>query len=375
MANRTPEQTKKGFLESSYVPSHSEFTVKSYNTSINKLRSFLDERYQYNEIQFANEIVEGKLNVYEILREFVVNIDKQGYKPRSIRAYLSGVKGYLRYLGVRINTDDFRQIVKTPKAMTNHEKALTKEILIRLLRICHQKLQTSILVVVSSGLRIGELVQLRLDDVDFTSTPTKIRVRAETAKTRQGRETFISVEATKALKDYLVHYFDWNEKGDNSHMHQKPIFGRTSKGDTYDNQKISGNRWASELSLQQSLRTHVDKIPELNIKNENDRSLIHWHSFRKYFRTTVGNEVNRDFAEALMGHDFYMSTYYTLSEDKKRELYLKAEPALTISDAIAVEKSYSKLSDQYQSLQNKFDGFTNYLHSNGVKVPDEFLTH
>jgi len=321
MPEKTPEQMRQGFLESTYVPSHSEFTVKSYNTSINKLRSFLDERYQYNEIQLAKEITNENLNVYEFLREFVVYIDKQGYKPRSIRAYLSGVKGYLRYLGVRINSDDFRQIVKTPKAMTNHEKALTKEILIRLLRICHQKLQTSILVVVSSGLRIGELVQLRLDDVDFTSTPTKIRIRAETAKTRQGRETFISVEATNALKDYLARYFDWKENGDNSHMHLKPIFGRTSHGEIYDKRKITGSRWASELSLQQSLRTHVDKIPELNIKNENDRSLIHWHSFRKYFRTTVGNEVNRDFAETLIGHDFYMSTYYNLSEDKKRELY------------------------------------------------------
>lgn len=373
MPEKTPEQMRQGFLETAYVTSHSEFTVKTYNTSINKLRSFLDERYQYNEIQFVKEITNENLNVYEILREYVVYIDKKGYKPRSIRAYLSGAKGYLRYIGVRINSDDFRQIVKIPKAMTNHEKALTKEILIRLLRVCHQKLQTSILVIVSSGLRIGELVQLRLDDIDFTSSPTKIRVRAETTKTRQGRETFITVEATKALKDYLVSYFDWNEKGDNSHMNQKPIFGRTSKGETYDNQKNSGNRWASELSLQQSLRTHVDKIPELNVKNENDRSLIHWHSFRKYFRTTVGNEVNRDFAEALMGHDFYMSTYYTLSEEKRRELYLKAEPELTISDYQEVAKTFAILSEKHDYLSNKVDGMLDYFKTQGVKVPESLL--
>jgi len=373
MPEKTPEQMRQGFLETAYVTSHSEFTVKTYNTSINKLRSFLDERYQYNEIQFVKEITNENLNVYEILREYVVYIDKKGYKPRSIRAYLSGAKGYLRYIGVRINSDDFRQIVKIPKAMTNHEKALTKEILIRLLRVCHQKLQTSILVIVSSGLRIGELVQLRLDDIDFTSSPTKIRIRAETTKTRQGRETFITVEATKALKDYLVSYFDWNEKGDNSHMNQKPIFGRTSKGETYDNQKNSGNRWASELSLQQSLRTHVDKIPELNVKNENDRSLIHWHSFRKYFRTTVGNEVNRDFAEALMGHDFYMSTYYTLSEEKRRELYLKAEPELTISDYQEVAKTFAILSEKHDYLSNKVDGMLDYFKTQGVKVPESLL--
>jgi len=132
MPEKTPEQMRQGFLETAYVTSHSEFTVKTYNTSINKLRSFLDERYQYNEIQFVKEITNENLNVYEILREYVVYIDKKGYKPRSIRAYLSGAKGYLRYIGVRINSDDFRQIVKIPKAMTNHEKALTKEILIRL---------------------------------------------------------------------------------------------------------------------------------------------------------------------------------------------------------------------------------------------------
>ena len=43
-------------------------------------------------------------------------------------------------------------------------------------------------------------------------------------------------------------------------------------------------------------------------------------------RTAVGNVCGRDFAEALIGHGFYMDTCYVLSDAQKQELYLKAEP-------------------------------------------------
>ena len=354
--------------------SHSDFTVKSYKTAINKLRLFLAKKYSCNEIQICDKVFTKEIDIYHLLREFVVYLDQLGHKPLSIQAYLSGAKGYFRYIGVKISTDDFRQLVKIPKAVTNHEEALTKEILVRLLHNCPSKLQTGILVAVSSGMRLGEIVQLRLGDINFSSTPTTIRIRGETSKTRKGREVFISAEATKALKDYLVRYFSWNENGDNSHMQTKPIFGRTSSGNTYANKLISGSRWAAELALQQSLSSHIKKIPALNRKNENGRSLIHWHSFRKFFRTTVGNVTNRDFAEDLIGHEFYMSTYYNLSADKKLELYLKAEPALTISDSIIIEKSYAKLSGKYDNLSGKFDNLMHYLTNNGVRVPESLAS-
>jgi len=100
---------------------------------------------------------------------------------------------------------------------------------------------------------------------------------------------------------------------------------------------------------------------------------IHFHAFRKYFRTNVGNACGRDFAEALMGHGFYMDTYYQLPEEKKHEMYLEAEPHLTISDTKSIENNFKSLSTKYQNLETKVDDLMSYLRTNSIKVPENLF--
>jgi hypothetical protein len=71
-----------------------------------------------------------------------------------------------------------------------------------------------------------------------------------------------------------------------------------------------------------------------------------------------------------MGHGFYMDTYYQLSVEKRREMYLLAEPQLTVSDFKAVEKDMKVLSTKYQNLENKVDDLMQYLRTNSIEVPD-----
>jgi integrase len=53
-------------------------------------------------------------------------------------------------------------------------------------------------------MRIGEIIQLRLADIDFTTNPATVMLRKETTKTRETRITHITLEATKALQDYIA---------------------------------------------------------------------------------------------------------------------------------------------------------------------------
>ncbi len=360
------------FLDSVYVMSHSRSTVISYRLSIKVLREFLAERYSINEINLVEKVKNNEIDIYSLLRELVVYRDKKGNTARTIRTYMSGIKGYLRYLGIKISTDEYKQLVKSPRIVTRRDEPITKEMIVRLMHNSPPKLQTAILVAVASGMRIGEIVQLRLSDIDFSSIPTKIKIRANTAKTRQSRETFITTEATKALKDYLTSNFGWKENENNSHLLNQTIFSRTMSN-KIKYKHPENEKSCAQLCLQKSLQTHVEKIPELDIRNEGGRKTIHFHGFRKYFRTTVGNVCGRDFAEALIGHGFYMDTYYVLSEEQKRELYLKAEPYLTISDFKAVENNMKVLSENYQKLERKFDNFMQYLEEQGIQVPTPLL--
>ena len=127
---------------------------------------------------------------------------------------------------------------------------------------------------------------------------------------------------------------------------------------------------SAERLLMKQLKYYIKKIPDLNRTNPNGIRVIHFHAFRKFFRTTVGNVSGRDFAEALIGHQFYMNTYYQLNDEKKREMYLAVEPHLTISDFVTVEKNIKKISEKNSQLEEKFNDLLQYLRTNSIEVPN-----
>jgi len=365
------ENTVQEFLDSVYVRSHSEETIKTYRNCIKRFEKFCREKFGYSLKEITVRIKDSQHDVYEILRDFVVYLDKQGYKPRTVDLTINASKGLLRYAGIKIYSEDFKQVVRLPRKTKTQEIPLTKDILIRLLRNVSPKLQTVILVAISSGMRIGELVQLTVSDFDFTSNPTRIRIRADTTKTRTQRESFLTTEATKALKDYLERFHKQAEGESNSHLVGKPVFGRTSmsKGKLRDDNSLKYSKvLVSKVLLQKTLENAIKKIPDLSAKNENGKNAIHFHAFRKFFRTTVGNVCGRDFAEAMIGHNFYLDTYYQLPESKKRELYLLAEPHLTLSDFETVEKNIQSLSSRHEALERKIDSLMTYLNKNSIPL-------
>jgi len=365
---QTSEQIEKQFLDSVYLISHSDKTVQTYKTALNHFRKFVISQYNCDDIILVEQIRSEQTDVYTVVQDFIIYLDQKQVGPRATRSYLSGLKGYLRKMGLRFSSDDFKQLVKVPKIIKTREIPVTKEMILRVLHNSSPKLQTAILVCTSSGLRIGELVQLKLSDIDFECNPTKLSVRAAIAKGSMSRETFITSEATSALQDYLKRYFDWTENEPNLSLQNTMIFGRISAVKTGPIPKFSLN--SAKQILQNSLRNQIENIAELNVRNENGIRAIHFHALRKFFRTTVGNICGRDYAEALMGHGFYMDTYYQLPEGKKKQMYLDAEPHLTISDFEAVEKNIQTISAKNAQLEEKFNDLLQYLRTNSIEVPN-----
>ena len=78
------------------------------------------------------------------------------------------------------------------------------------------------MILASAGTRAVETCAIRLRDIDFSTRPTKIHIRKEYAKTRVGRDIFISDKATKYLKDWI--FFEYrtrsNNIDDNNNEHQ-----------------------------------------------------------------------------------------------------------------------------------------------------------
>lgn len=329
------------FLDSVYVSSHSSKTIWTYTSGLKHLEKFTAQKHQCELDALLARIKQKELNIYKVLNEFVIYLDKQGKSAASITTWVAAAKGFFRHYDIKVYAEDFRQSVRTPKKVHHREEPITKEILIRLLHNATPRLRTVVLIAVASGMRIGEIVQLRISDIDFDSKPVKIRIRAEITKGKtQARESFLTGEAASGLKDYLKKTLEWNEKSPD-----RPIFEKT--GETDRSRKVLID------SLSSSMRRSCENIPELTKVNEGGRRMVHFHGFRKYFRTKVGNATNRDFAEALMGHRFYLDTYYNLSEPEKQKMYLKAEPELTISDYTEIERKLEK----NKELQHEIEFF------------------
>jgi len=219
---------------------------------------------------------------------------------------------------------------------------LTKSVLNRLLQNCVPKLRVAILIACSSDMRIGEIVKLKKSDIDFTTSPTTIKVRRETTKTRETRFTHITTEASKSLSDYLTkNKTDSNSDDPFLFMHLK------NKNDPAAYYK---SMFSARQTFMEKLRKTTDSIHELSTKNENGQNSIHFHAFRKWFKTQVTTAGQSDFAEALMVHKSIKLVYFKQSSEARMKLYQKMEPFLTISDFTRVEKTMDELQDQVQSL-------------------------
>ena len=368
MTESSIENLIADYLDTIYILSHSQGSVDSYRFAINRFKKFVQDKYEKSLEQIISEIKDNSMDRYQIFQNFVIYLDKEGKKPSSIKIWVMGAKGFLKHCGIKLYNEDFKMAVKLPKRVHQREEPLTKEIILRLLNNVSAKLRTIILVATASGMRIGEILQLKLYDIDFDSKPTKIKIRAETTKTRESRETFLTAEATKSLKDYLTRYFGWKENEFNN-LQDLIIFGRTSKSRKSLKERKTTLQKSNSSVLTNSMKRHLENIPELSKLNENGRLMVHFHAFRKYFRTVVGNAVGRDYAEALMGHHFYLDTYYQLPDQEKLSMYLQAEPFLTISDFSAIKKELKNQKQIHEEIIKKQLELDRLLEDNHIEVP------
>ena len=392
----------KNFVQKKFRVSRSYSTRDGYESAINRFIEFVRIQYNLDMEQLLRMIKETKEidpisvldDYYTYLSNYKKSTAKTGYAGATIKYYINVTKEFLNYEGCKIYNEDVKQRFKLPRKTLVYEKGLTKETINRLIRLANPKLATTILIACSSGMRISEIVQLRLSDIDFTKNPTTITIRKETAKTRQTRVTCITSETTVALKDYLRQYLAWHENyNEDRHILLSTFEERIKRLE----EKLQQNNYNVELyrgqdkkrlallekqletlgedelyarsvkttkhSLENQLRNIVNSIPELDTKNDNGRNSIHFHAFRAWFKTQVTDAHQSDFAESLMGHTSLKLVYYRQNENARKETYLKIEPFLTIADTTKIEIKYEKLEEENLDLRKIVEGLSIQLQN------------
>jgi len=386
------------FLERKFRTSRSFSTKGTYNSALKKFIEFLWIQYNFDLGELLRKIDAKEADPVEILDNFYSflaeckreNSEKVGYSNQTICDYISVVKEFLNGEGCKIYNEDIKQRFKLPRKINVYEKGLTKDIINRIVRLANPKLATVVLIACSSGMRIGEIVQLRFSDVDFTE-PTTITVRAETTKTQETRITHISSEATSAVKDYLSrknrpmknedYVFLLQHEDRLRHLRERLIKNQYNniglqKMDKKNIKILESNlknitkeeRYAKSVlstnhNLEKQLSVMIKNIPQLNAKNENGRSSIHFHAFRAWFKTQVTDAHQSDFAEALMGHKSLKLIYYRQNEKARAQTYLDVEHSLTIVETEKIDQNYTQMQKDNQELRGIVDSLSRQLQS------------
>ena len=347
------EEQIESFLQKKFRYSKSFDTKRTYGHALKRFQEFLAKRYSLSIGKSLVHFQSKKLDPITILDDFYGFLSsynrkdgKIGYSNSAITIGIVAAKEFLNSQGLHIYNEDIKQRFRFPRKETVFEEGLTKETLVRLLHNSTPRLQTAILMCLSSGMRIGELVQLKISDINFDTNPTTIHIRKETTKTRDMRFTQISSEATKSLKDYLRKKFRWSE---DSKM--EAFLYMNNKQDYSDPIQYDRSVRSAKSTLVQALWLVAGSVPELAMKNDNHRNNIHFHAFRAWFKTQVTTAHQSDFAEALMGHRSIKLTYYKQNTKDRLKTYLEVEPALTVSDFTKIESTMEDLRSELEYMR------------------------
>ena len=204
-------------------------------------------------------------------------------------------------------------------------------------------MKTYLLVLASGGMRAVECLAIRLKDLDFTISPTKIHIRKEYSKTKV-RDIYISDEATQDLKQWI----DWKYNND-----ERP---RTLDDDDL---LFTVYKTKNPLTLYVKVLTEFEKLLSIvgldqRKGGKQRRRKITLHSFRRFVKTVISDQTTTDYSEWFLGHN--KSPYYTRKEPERREIYsTKCMRDLTFLDYSTLEATgkniEAKLSEKEKEIQ------------------------
>ncbi len=304
------------FLDS--IGRNSRQSRRIYGFGLSHFQGFLYKEYgaDCSIDSIIDSLTSNKVNVYSVLDSFVSYLRGNGetskLSPNSISLYIAAVRSYLAYHDIDIVPAKFKRRVKLPKNHREDEQPIDGEDIRRILLSCNnRRLKAYLLVIASGGFRAMEALAIRYGDLDYSASPTKVKVRKEFAKNRVSREVYISDEATHFLKQWQ----DWKAR-------------RIKHIGPNDLVFITGNDNGAPVKLSSVyLRllqefNNVLKIVGMDSRKEGmNRRKITFHSFRRHLKGVLSNQVNTDYSEWFLGHN--KSPYYTLKQEQRRDIYLR----------------------------------------------------
>lgn len=341
------QKTIESYLER--IDLKAEGTIKNIRAALTRLDNFSQEKQGLTLDSYMQELNKMQQSqqfetLFDMLQKFVNSLDKGGMTPAAARNYIYSIKGFVRYCGIRITKEDIKDSITFRRNEEQEREPITKQQLQDIINKAKPNRKAYYLVLTSSGMRPQESVQLRKRDFDLTKKRIMIRIPGKYTKTKKTRITFVSKEAEEHLKPIL------NRINDDDLVfgtHTNPIRAKMNEEETF-------NRIRDKLGFTERYDSGVHKITLGGC-------------LRSWFITKT-NRIDYGLGHALAGHAQYMKRYDRLEVDEKLELYLKAEPSLSVF--LENPTTTTEMQETINQLQKMNAELTNKLETKQIEIED-----
>ena len=206
----------------------------------------------------------------------------------------------------------FDNYVETESAITSKEDWRT------IITNSNYPLKTILLIGLSSGCRISEILQLKESNYYKDENPPRLFIKGEITKKKHIRNTFLTPEATKSLEIWL------RQKDKRIKLASKKYFGK--KLEDYDKNKIFPYDYNT---IKKSFNIVCDAVGFGEIDENTNRRKFHIHLTRGYAKSNMRLMEEKNM-NLIIGHREYMDIYDNYTIETLAEDYKKTIPRLMI---------------------------------------------
>ena len=257
---------------------------------------------------------------------------RKGKQSTAIENYVKAVISYYKINDVILNTKKISRFMPERRRIKK-DRAYTHSEISKMLEIADERMRAVILLLSSSGIRIGAIHSIRLRSLEENRLTVYETFNEEYL-------TFITPECKKAIDNYLDMRSRYGEKiTDNSFLIREQF-------DIRDRFQIKKPKQVTRDAIRWMI---IDIAKRCGVRGT---EVPIAHGFRKYFTTQlIQSKINPEIREMLLGHKIGLaSAYYRPTEDEMYTEYEKAIDSLTINEENRLRKKVEILTIEKSRL-------------------------
>ncbi len=287
------------------IRAYLEYLDEERNYSANTVQAYEHDLHQFAEFLRSCHVASLRDVRKETLRVYIRSLVDAGVAKKSVARKIASLKSFFKYLRRRdqIPSNPTLTLV-TPKLERRLPQYLDEDAIAAMLALPDRatpegRCEAAILeTFYSTGIRLSELVQLNVGDLDRRSGTVRIRGK--------GRKERIVPVGKKALSAVDAHLRDRKDAG----RDQAPALFMREKG----------GRWYP-VAVGRMVRRFIEKVSEIEKKSP--------HSIRHSFATHLLNRgADLRAVKELLGHESLSTTqvYTHVSTERMKKVYRQSHP-------------------------------------------------